>query len=303
MTTVSSNMLLAFLKVAERLSVSAAADDLGISKSQISKRVALLEGQIGATLFSRSTRKVALTPAGETYLEFARRAVAELLAGEERLLALRSELSGTIRLTAPVSWGQRVLAKRLPEFLRLHPAIEIELEFSDQLVDLARHRIDIALRWSATTQQDMHCTALNPIGWLLAASPGYLADAGVPKHPEDLTEHACFSYWREHADDTWTFSNLDAGRKGASRKTVQVKGRYHVNNPEAVTDAAIQGLGIAMLPDYLCDDALKTGQLVQVLANWKPQTRFGSHITAVAAPERMLLSRNRMLLDFLKGGG
>ena len=198
MTTVSFNMLLAFLKVAERLSVSAAADDLGISKSQISKRVALLEGQIGATLFSRSTRKVALTPAGETYLEFARRAVAELLAGEERLLALRSELSGTIRLTAPVSWGQRVLAKRLPEFLRLHPAIEIELEFSDQLVDLARHRIDIALRWSATTQQDMHCTALNPIGWLLAASPGYLADAGIPKHPEDLTEHACFSYWREH---------------------------------------------------------------------------------------------------------
>ncbi|OYY51850.1 MAG: hypothetical protein B7X59_08850 [Polaromonas sp. 39-63-203] len=295
-------MLLAFLKVAERLSVSAAADDLGVSKSQVSKRVAQLEEQIGATLFSRSTRKVALTSAGETYLEFARRAVAELLAGEERLLALRSELSGTIRLTAPVSWGQRVLAKRLPEFLRLHPAIEIELEFSDQLVDLARHRIDIALRWSATTQQDMHCTPLSPIGWLLATSPSYLAEAGNPRDPEDLTGHACLSYWREHADDTWTFSNLDGGQQGTSRKTVQVKGRYHVNNPEAVTDAAIQGLGIAMLPDYLCDDALRTGQLVQVLADWKPQTRFGSHITAVAAPERMLLSRNRMLLDFLKDG-
>ena len=295
-------MLLAFLKVAERLSVSAAADDLGVSKSQVSKRVAQLEEQLGATLFSRSTRKVALTPAGETYLEFARRAVAEVLAGEERLRAMRSELSGTIRLTAPVSWGQRVLAKRLPEFLRLHPAIEIEVEFSDQLVDLARHRIDIALRWSATTQQEMHCIALSPIGWLLAASPSYLTAAGVPRHPEDLTGHACFSYWREQADDTWTLSIFDAGKERAIRKEVKVKGRYHVNNPEAVADAAIQGLGIAMLPDYLCDQALKDGQLVQVLPDWNPQTRFGSHITAVVAPERMLLSRNRVLLDFLKGG-
>ena len=301
-TTVSFNMLQVFLKVAERLSVSAAADDLGVSKSQVSKRVAQLEEQLGATLFSRSTRKVALTPAGETYLEFARRAVAEVLAGEERLLAMRSELSGTIRLTAPVSWGQRVLAKRLPEFLRLHPAIEIEVEFSDQLVDLARHRIDIALRWSATTQQEMHCIALSQIGWLLAASPSYLTEAGVPRHPEDLTGHACFSYWREQADDTWTLSIFDAGKERATRKEVKVKGRYHVNNPEAVADAAIQGLGIAMLPDYLCDEALKNGQLVQVLAEWNPQTRFGSHITAVVAPERMLLSRNRVLLDFLKSG-
>ena len=300
-TSVSFNMLQVFLKVAERLSVSAAADDLGVSKSQVSKRVAQLEEQLGATLFSRSTRRVALTFAGETYLDFARRAVAEVLAGEERLRAMRSELSGTIRLTAPVSWGQRVLAKRLPEFLRLHPAIEIEVEFSDQLVDLARHRIDIALRWSATTQPEMHCIALSPIGWLLAASPGYLTEAGVPRHPEDLTEHACFSYWREQADDTWTLSIVDAVRERATRKEVKVKGRYHVNNPEAVADAAIQGLGIAMLPDYLCDEALKNGQLVQVLPEWKPQTRFGSHITAVVAPERMLLSRNRMLLDFLKG--
>lgn len=298
--TISADMLQAFLKVAERLSVSLAADDLGTSKSQISKRVAQLEAQIHAGLFSRTTRKVALTPAGETYVEFARRAMAELQAGEERLLAMRSELSGNIRVTAPVSWGQRVLAKRLPEFLRLHPAIEIQLELSDHFVDLARERIDIALRWSATTQQEMHSIPLTPIGWLLAASPNYLAQAGVPKRPEDLAGHACFSYWREQSDDTWTFS-IDERQKRAVRKEVKVRSRYHVNNPEAVGDAAIQGLGIALLPDYLCDQALKKGLLVQVLPDWKPLTKFGSHITAVVAPERMLLSRNRMLLDFLRG--
>lgn len=293
-------MLQAFLKVAERLSVSAAADDLGSSKSQVSKRIAQLETQIHATLFSRTTRKVALTPAGETYVEFARRAMAEMQAGEERLLAMRSELSGNIRVTAPVSWGQRVLAKRLPEFLRLHPAIEIQLELSDHFVDLARERIDIALRWSATTQQEMHSIPMTPIGWLLAASPNYLAQAGVPKRPEDLAGHACFSYWREQSDDTWTFS-IDEHQKRAVRKEVKVRSRYHVNNPEAVGDAAIQGLGIALLPDYLCDQALKKGLLVQVLPDWKPLTKFGSHITAVVAPERMLLSRNRVLLDFLRG--
>ena len=297
--TISSDMLQAFVKVAERLSVSAAADDLGTSKSQVSKRVAQLEGQVHATLFSRTTRKVALTPAGETYVEFARRAMAEMQAGEERLLAMRSELSGNIRVTAPVSWGQRVLAKRLPEFLRLHPAIEIQLELSDHLVDLARQRIDMALRWSATTQQEMHTILLAPIGWLLAASPSYLAQAGVPRRPEDLTGHACFSYWREQSDDTWAL-RIEDRRKRAVRKEVRVRSRYHVNNPEAVSDAAIQGLGIALLPDYLCDQALKEGLLVQVLPDWTPQTKFGSHITAVVAPERMLLSRNRVLLDFLR---
>lgn len=300
LTTISSGMLQAFLKVTERLSVSAAANDMGTSKSQVSKRIAQLEEQIHATLFSRTTRKVALTPAGEAYVEFARRAMAEIQAGEECLRAMRSELSGNIRVTAPVSWGQRVLARHVPEFLRLHPAIEIELELSDHLVDLARQRIDIALRWSATTQQEMHSIPLAPIGWLLAASPNYLALAGVPKRPEDLTGHACFSYWREQSDDTWTL-RIDDRRSRAVRKEVKVKSRYHVNNPEAVADAAIEGLGIALLPDYLCDQALKVGLLVQVLPEWQPQTKFGSHITAVIAPERMLLSRNRVLLDFLKG--
>ena len=122
---ISSDMLSTFIKVAETLSVSRSAQALGVGKSVVSKRVAQLEEAVGATLFSRSTRHVALTPAGETYLEHARRALAEIAAGEERLRALRSDLTGRIRITAPVSWGQRVLCRLLPEFLRVHPGIEI----------------------------------------------------------------------------------------------------------------------------------------------------------------------------------
>ena len=125
---VSSDLLLTFIKVAEHLSVSAAADDLGISKSVASKRVAQLEHAVQATLFARSTRRIVLTPAGETYLGFARQALRSLSDADESLRDLRQALSGQIRITAPESWGQKVLGGLMPEFLARHPGIEVELQ-------------------------------------------------------------------------------------------------------------------------------------------------------------------------------
>ena len=291
---VSSDMLIAFLKVADGSSVSRAASALGCGKSAVSKRVAQLEQTIGATLFSRSTRKIALTPAGEAYADFARRALAEMAAGEEALRTLRSELTGSIRLTATISWGQRVLAKKLPEFLRVHPGIEIELQLHDRLMDLAAERIDIALRWSATPSQGLSCVPVARVDWRLVAAPGYLAAAGTPATPQALADHACLCYWREASDATWT---LEAAGK---RVPVRAQNRYHVDNPDAIADAALAGLGIAMLPDFLCDDALASARLVRVLPGWTPQTKFGTLITAVATPERMRLLRNQVLLTFLR---
>ena len=185
---VTTDMLAAFAKVAETLSVSAAAVELGVGKGLVSKRIAQLETLVGATLFSRSSRRVALTPAGEAYLGGARRALAEVADAQERVRELRQQLSGTIRLTAPVSWGQRV----------------------------------------------------------------------------------------------------------------RVAGRYHVNNPEAVAEAALAGIGVALLPGYLCTEGLRDGRLVRVLGEWTPVTRFGTTITALAAPERAALARNEVLLRFLQ---
>lgn len=291
---VSFDMLAAFVKVAECTSVSRAALELGVGKSVVSKRVAQLEQLIGATLFARSTRRIALTLAGEAYADFARRALAEMGAGEERLRALRSELTGTIRLSATVSWGQRVLAAQLPEFLRLHPAIEIALQLADRIVDVAYERIDIALRWSSTPPQGLVCEPVAVVGWSVVATPGYLAEAGTPQTPADLARHSCLCYWREASDDQWVLAQ--AGQLAR----VRVHGRYHVDNPEAVAAAAMAGLGIAMLPDYLCQDALAEGRLVRVLPGWAPQTKFGSLISAVATAERMRLSRNQVLLGFLR---
>ncbi len=291
---VSADMLAAFVKVADTASVSRAARELAVSKSVVSKRVGQLEQLVGATLFARSTRRIALTPAGEAYADFARRALAEMGAGQERLRALQSELTGRIRLSAAVSWGQQVLAAKLPEFLRLHPGIELELQLVDRLVDVAFERIDLALRWSSTPPQGLVCEPVARVGWAAVASPSYLAEAGTPLTPVELAQHNCLCYWREASDDLWALAQ--AGHV----ERVRIKGRYHVDNPEAVAEAAKAGLGIAMLPDYLCQQALADGRLERVLPGWAPQTRFGSQITAVAAPERMRLLRNQSLLAYLR---
>jgi DNA-binding transcriptional LysR family regulator len=260
----STDMLEAFIKVAERLSVSAAANDLDLGKAVVSKRVAQLESRLKVTLFSRSTRKIALTPAGEAYLDFARRALREVDAAAERLRELRSELSGRIRVSATVSWGQRVLALHLPEFVRLHPAVELELNLSDRLVDLAVERTDLALRWTAAAAPPgLVVEPAATVRWRVVAAPGYLAQAGTPRKPSDLAAHECLSYWRETSDNTWVLADARG-----QRHTNQVGARFHANDVEAVTAAALAGLGLALLPDYLCDPALADGRLVQVLERW-----------------------------------
>ena len=294
---ISTDMLAAFVQVAEDLSVSAAALHLGTGKSVVSKRVAQLEAEVKATLFSRSTRRIALTVAGEAYLEFARRALVEVATAEERLRDLRTELTGQIRLTAPVSWGQHVLAKRLPEFMRQHPAITIELLLADRVMDIGYERIDIALRWTSTPPPELMAVPVAEVAWVIVAAPAYLDAAGVPGDPRDLAAHTCMAYWRESSDDAWT---LVAGER---RRQVSVHSRYHANNPEAVAHAALAGLGIAMLPLYLCADALADRRLVMVLPAWTPETKFGTGITAVAAPDRMRLTRNQVLLAFLRQAG
>ena len=197
-----------------------------------------------ATLFARSTRHVALTPAGETYLVFARQALTALGNADESLRDLRQALSGQIRMTAPESWGQKVLATLMPEFLLRHPGIEIELLLEDRLMDIAYERIDIALRMTSIVAPGLTVTPVARMDSVICASPQYLANNPLPASPQDLAQHPCMSYWRESADDAW--------------------------------------------------------RLVRVLADWTPITKFGTSINAVATPDRLRLTRNRAMLDFLR---
>ena len=298
---ISTDMLAAFLKVAECRSVSQAADSLDVAKSLISKRIAQLEERLETTLFSRSTRKVALTPAGETYVDYAKRALAEVSDGMERVRSLRTELNGTLRLTAPVSWGQRVLAKHLAEFLKMHPSLEIDLMLNDRMMDMATERIDVALRWSGHSNKERQGTPLTEIKWFLTAAPAYIAQYGLPAEPVELNDHACLYYRRDNTDDHWTLQHkLAANQSTPSTVEVNVSGRYRVDNPEAVLESATAGMGIALLPDYLCVQAIEKGNLVKVLSSWTPLTKFGTHIVALCPPDRKKISRNQALIDYLQ---
>lgn len=298
---ISTDMLAAFLKVAECRSVSQAAVSLDVAKSLVSKRIAQLEERLETTLFSRSTRKVALTPAGETYVDYAKRALAEVADGMERVRSLRTELSGNLRLTAPVSWGQRVLAKHLPEFIKMHPSLEIDLMLNDRMMDMATERIDVALRWSSHSHHERHGTPLTEIKWYLTAAPAYIAKYGLPAEPVELNDHACLYYRRDNTDDHWTLQHNLAAKQSALRHVeVNVGGRYRVDNPEVVLESATAGMGIALLPDYLCVQAIEKGILVKVLTHWTPLTKFGTHIVALCPPDRKKISRNQALIDYLQ---
>ena len=293
--SISNDLLITFVKVAEHLSVSGCADDLGVSKSVVSKRVAQLEQAVQATLFARSTRRIALTPAGETYLGFARQALRTLSDADESLRDLRQALSGQIRITAPESWGQKVLGGLMPEFLARHPGIEVELLLEDRLMDIAYERIDIALRMASVVAPGLVVSPVARLDSVICASPQYLTNNGIPTVPMDLAKHPCMSYWRESADDAWLLVRAEESQ------TVRVRGRYHANNAEAVASAAMADLGVALLPLYCCEDDLNAGRLVRLLTDWIPVTKFGMHINAVATPDRMRLKRNRALLDYLRG--
>ena len=162
------------------------------------------------------------------------------------------------------------------------------------MVDVAYERIDIALRWSSTPPQGLMSEPVAVVGWALVAAPAYLASVGTPVTPADLVRHDCLCYWREASDDLWVLACA------GEIVRVRVHSRYHVDNPEAVAEAASAGLGIAMLPDYLCQNGLADGGLVRVLPGWTPQSKFGSLISAVSTAERMRLQRNQVLLGFLR---
>lgn len=291
--TISTDMLTAFTKVAELESVSAAAGELGVAKSVISKRIAQLETTLQATLFSRSTRKVALTLAGEIYLDFARGALASMAEAQERLRDLRQELSGRIRITAPVSWGQRVLARIVTDFIAAYPAIEVDLLLDDRLLDLAYEGIDFALRMSPSHPAEMMAVPLYDLEWLICASPDYLDRCGTPATPAALAGRPCISYWRV-SDQDWVLV------READIVEVRIHGPLRANNPEAVAEAAIMGMGVALLPLYIVERDISEGRLVRVLPEWQPRTKFGDKIFAIAPIERMRLSRNKCFLDFLK---
>jgi len=249
-----------FIRVVETGSFSKASADLGVTQPTATKHVAALEAKLGARLLNRNTRGVSATEIGALYYDKCKAIQRELEEADNLATLLQSRVGGTLRISTSVAFGRHVLTPLVLRFMREHPDISIDLSFDDRYVNLVEQGVDIAMRMGRLADSTLGARYIGVNPWLVAASPQYLAHAGTPETPDELSSHACLIYSSVQGDDRWQFS--DAQGRGI---TVAVQGPLRSNNLSAVLDAARSGLGLAALPWYVAREAVADGSIVQVL--------------------------------------
>jgi DNA-binding transcriptional LysR family regulator len=286
--------MLVFAKVVETSSFSTAARRLGMSRSAASKHVTRLERTLAVRLLNRTTRKLSLTEAGHSVYAHSTRIASEVDATEASIQPFLLRPQGLLRVSAPSAFGRLHVVPVLPDYLALHPDVSIELVLSDRLVDLVEERFDIAISSSPLMQANLIRRTLAPIHWAVCCTPPYAKRMATLKHPDDLRRHNCIFY-RSVAigGDLWSFSR--AGEVCG----VPVRGNFKANTSEAVRDAALNDIGIALLPTFAIQQEITSGQLVRLLPEWIPHGTFGESLVAHFIADRHLTPKIRTLVDFL----
>jgi DNA-binding transcriptional LysR family regulator len=264
--------------LAQTASYTQVARRLGLSKAAVSQRISDLERAVGQTLVQRTTRSVRLTDAGQRLAEQTAESYALIARsiGEARDLAAQPR--GLVRMTAPVALGRQHLAPLIESFVRAQPEVRVDLDFSDRLATLAHEGYDIAVRHTSAPPDNHVAWRLCGSRSLLVASAAYLKRHGTPEHPGELGQHACLAYLRA-GPTVWQFER--AARGGPERQNVTVQGPLRAGNSEVLRDAAVSGLGIALVPDFSAIAALRARRLRVVLPAWRPVGAFGDAIYAL----------------------
>lgn len=252
-----------FAKVAELRSFARAADELNLSRATVSKAVSRVEKKLGARLFNRTSRRLSLTDAGRSLAVRAAAMLSEGEAAESESMAQSSEPRGLVRVAAPMSFGVRYLAPLLPEFFRSYSDVSVDLQLSDALVDIVGDGFDAAIRIARLPDSSLVARRLCEMPLYLLAAPSYLKERGRPKHPLELTGHACLSYSNQQNHGAWRFRG-----KSGEEATVRPGGPLRVNNGDAMLPSLIAGIGMGILPEFIVRDALKAKQLEIVLGDW-----------------------------------
>ncbi|HEX2825804.1 MAG TPA: LysR family transcriptional regulator [Burkholderiales bacterium] len=279
-----------FARVVEDKSFSAAARNLDLSKSLVSKQVTQLEKSLGVRLLNRTTRALSVTDAGAVLYEHCSRIVEEL---EEARLAvgrLHAEPRGLLRISAPVAFGRLHVATALPEFLSTYPDLKIDMVTTDRFVDLAEEGYDVVIRIVDQPAPNMVARKLAPVTRRMVATPEYFARHGVPRTPADLETHNCLTYTYFNPQDPWRLQ----GPGGDI--SVRATGNLRVNDDDALSEAVMRGLGLALLPTFIIGKELQASRLRSVLAEYIPLER---HIYAVYLANRHVSAKVRAFIDYL----
>jgi len=280
--------MMVFAKVASTRSFSGAARELGISQATASKHVQTLEEWLGARLLHRTTRRVALTDAGESFFVECARILEDMEAARSAVRP-QAPLRGSMRIAAPIAFGSTRLGPLLADFLRQHPELSLNVELSNRWVDVIEEGYDLVIRTGPIVGEGLVGFRLMPVNYVLCAAPGYLARHGTPSTPADLAGHLCITGMRPPGA-AWRFSGPDGETE------VAIPGRLQVNNMLLRRDVACAGAGVMRCADYLAEDDIATGRLVRLMEHHS----LGSEVLyAVCPADRATTPKTRGLVSHL----
>lgn len=284
----------AFALVAKNASFTVGAQRMGRSARLVSKYVADLEDALGVQLLNRTTRSVSLTDAGATYLAMCEPLLDGFDELEETVRNQQSALRGVIHISAPTGFGSVRLAPSLATFAALHPEVEIDLRLSDRRVSIIEEGLDLAIRIGPMRDSSFKVRQLGPMPLVVCASPAYLKQNGTPSHPHALETHDCILDGNMADPTIWRFKNAD------QQLAVNVDGRFRANAPAASAKLAASGVAIARCPAYTVAEALRSGELIELFAEY----RVTPFVVAALFPQnRRLTTRVRALIDHLAQDG
>jgi DNA-binding transcriptional LysR family regulator len=285
----------AFLSVAQHRSFRKAAAELGVTPSAISQAVRAVEARVGAALFIRTTRSVGLTEAGDRFLSRAKPAFEELVAASEVARDLGRRPSGLLRLTAPRAVVPILLERKIAPFCQAYPEVEVEIAASADLVDIAAEGFDAGIRLGHLIAADMVAVRLTPpFPFAVVGSPEYLRRRGRPERIDDLRQHACLRMRRSNGSIApWSFLN------GNVTVEVIISGPFIANDIPTMLGAAVEGLGLAQVPEPIAAGAVKAGKLVQVLEPFAPMV---PGVFLYYPSRHQMMPKLRAFIDHVKGG-
>jgi len=283
--------MVVFARVVETLSFTEAANTLRMSKSSVSREIASLEVRLGAQLLTRTTRKIAVTDVGLRYYQYCNRILNEIKGAEHFIRHFHEEPIGNLRLTAPVTFGCQCVVPVLNHFINNNIHVNVDLDLTDRPVNMADELYDLAIVITRDKPDTTQLKPLIPITWGLYAAPNYVARLAKIDHPEDLPRHDYILFRGPAHTISLPFY------KDKQKLDIDVRSRFRVNNSVALMSSAIAGGGIAYLPDYIAQESVKEGKLVQLLPDWKMDTY---HSWVLFKSENMLSARVRLFVDDLE---
>lgn len=291
-TNISLIKLTVFNKVAELLSFTTAADELELSRSMVSQHISQLEQELGVKLFNRTTRRTNLTSAGEELFSVCTESMSNIDTAITNIQQQQIQPSGMIRMTSQTDFGVEFVIPIIQRFMQSYPLIKVELILDDTSIDLYGENIDIAIRLGNLEDSNLYATRIARFDERVFSSPAYFKDKNLPTKPSDLMKYNWITGSRIPNANQWTFFN-----NNEKSQTVRVKGNVAVNTCEGILTFVRCGAGISVLPKFIVDEKIKSGELIGLLDDY---TLDGYDISAVYTQSKQLPNRVRLLIDFLK---